>query len=135
MGKGVGKQYALTTAVAQEFRPLLITFARQLIEEYKCDGPSEKAMAEVAATAYVRVIQYSEVLSRVKHAESVTNEKNGFYNIISKELDRAYRHFESSISMLKQMKLPAINLKVHSKNTFIADKQQFNNVQENNESK
>lgn len=135
MGKGVGEQFALTNVVAKEFSPLLISFARQLIEEYKCVGPSEKAMAEVAAAAYVRILQYSEVFSTVKNGQSITNEKNGFYNNISKELDRAHRHFESAVSMLKQMKVPTMNLKVHSKNTFIADKQQFNNVKENNESK
>jgi hypothetical protein len=135
MGKGVAEQFALTNVVAKEYSPLLISFARQLIEEYKCVGPSEKAMAEVAAAAYVRILQYSEVFSTVKNGQSITNEKNGFYNNISKELDRAHRHFESAISMLKQMKVPTMNLKVHSKNTFIADKQQFNNLQENNESK
>jgi hypothetical protein len=135
MGKGVAEQFALTNVVAKEYSPLLISFARQLIEEYKCIGPSEKAMAEVAAAAYVRILQYSELFSTVKNGQSITNEKNGFYNNISKELDRAHRHFESAISMLKQMKVPTMNLKVHSKNTFIADKQQFNNLQENNESK
>ena len=135
MGKGVAEQFALTNVVAKEYSPLLISFARQLIEEYKCVGPSEKAMAEVAAAAYVRILQYSELFSTVKNGQSITNEKNGFYNNISKELDRAHRHFESAISMLKQMKVPTMNLKVHSKNTFIADKQQFNNLQENNESK
>jgi hypothetical protein len=135
MGEGVGRQVAISTVVSEDYRPFVIAFARQLIEEYKCDNPSEKAMAEIAAIAYVRVMEYTDLFTSIKKTEMVSSENNGFYNTVSKELDRAHRHFESAISMLKQMKVPAINLKVHSKNTFIADKQQFNNVQENNESK
>ena len=135
MGEGVGRQAEISTVVSEDYQPFLIAFARQLIEEYKCDNPSEKAMAEVAAIAYVRVLEYTDLFRCIRKTNDISNEKNGFYNTVSKELDRAHRHFESSISMLKQMKVPPINLKVHSKNTFIADKQQFNNVQENNESK
>lgn len=58
----------------------------------------------------------------------LSHEKNGFYSIVSKELDRAHRQFESALSTLKQMKVPALAFTVNSKNTFIADKQQFNNV-------
>lgn len=128
MSEGIGTQFALSAITPKIYQPLIVAFARQLIEEYKCDGPSEKAIAEVAAGAYIRILEYSELFIHMRKNSELSHEKNGFYSIVSKELDRAHRQFESALSTLKQMKVPALAFTVNSKNTFIADKQQFNNV-------
>ena len=126
MACGVGNQYAITETVEPHYQPLLISFARQLIDEYKCEAPSEKAMAEAAALAYIRVITFSAKIHGIRRMESTSPEINGYYAIIGKELDRANRHYQTSIATLRQMKQPPLTVQVNAKTALIAQNQQIN---------
>jgi len=58
-----------------------------------------------------------------------TKEINNFLSIMSKDVDRANRHFITALETLKQFKQPQLKVNVKTKNAFIAEKQQFNNNQ------
>ena len=137
MATGVGTQFASVMAVQHRYRPLFISFTRQLVDEYKCDGPSQIAIAEVAASAYVRVIKIQrEMESMPSQIDLMTSESNRYYSILSKDLDRAERHFITAVGMLKHMNVSPVSVKINAQNAFIADKQQFNKINnQNNESK
>jgi len=137
MATGVGTQFASVMAVPHRYRPLFISFTRQLVDEYKCDGPSQIAIAEVAASAYVRIIKIQrEMESMPSQIDLMTPESNRYYSILSKDLDRAERHFITAVGMLKHMNVSPVSVKINAQNAFIADKQQFNKINDkNNEAK
>lgn len=111
----------------ESHRTFLIDFSNQLIEEYKCDTPSEKSLVHMIATSYIRVLEYSQRLHySVKNAQFLSQEKNGFYNILSKEIDKAHRQFTGAMTLLKQAKSPNIKVNITSENTLIAQNQQLN---------
>ncbi len=118
--------YLAAYTVLKYNRPLVIEFANNLIEEYKCQTASEKSLANIAATAYVRILQYSRKFNDHSCEGYISSEKNGYFNVLSKEIDRAFRQFQSSVAMLKQMKTPAIQVSVKTKTAFIAENQQIN---------
>ena len=58
--------------------------------------------------------------------EYLTHEKNGYYSLISKELDRAHRQYITTLTLLQQIKQPSIKVNVKTKNAYIAENQQIN---------
>jgi len=129
MALGLKNHYALADSCNAYYKPLAIQFARDLVTEYKCETSSEIALAELVAGAYIRVLQYSQTLSGLSRIDFLSNEKNGYYAILSKEVDRANRHFVTALALLKQMKSPTIEVNIKAKTAFIAQNQQINNTQ------
>lgn len=124
---GLETHRPLAETVSKQYEPMVIGFAQQLVKEYRCNTPSEKALAQVIAGAYARIIQYSMVFNNsCTRMGFLTSEKVGFYNMISKEIDRAQRHFISSFVTLKQLKSPNIELNVKAKTAFVSQNQQIN---------
>lgn len=112
--------------VSERYRPFAITFTNQLIEEYQCKTPSEKALAQNIAGAYVRILELSNSTTSMTRADTISQTKNGLYAVLSKELDRAQRHFTSSLLVLKQMKSPSLEVNIKARTAFIAHNQQVN---------
>lgn len=110
---------------------MVMDVAKQIIEEYDCKTASEKATAQIAANAFVRIMENSEVI-RASRNSSINLKLVPYFSIISKELDRATRQYEAAVSNLIRMKTPPINVKVTTKTAFMAGNQQFNVNQENN---
>lgn len=123
--------YILARAVIEEMRPFAIEFANQLTVEYECKSPTEKALVETVAAAYLRILQFTQVMTRQMRDEHCSVILNGFYKVASQELDRANRHFISAISTLKQLKSPAITVQVKATTAFVSQNQQINATQTN----
>jgi hypothetical protein len=104
-----------------------LNFYRNLITEYDCKTVSEKTTAQLVANAYVRIMEYSRRMEYCRISKETTNEINGYWAIIGKELDRANRQYASALIILKQLKAPALQINV--KNAFIAENQQINSNQ------
>jgi hypothetical protein len=107
----------------------VINFYRDLIAEYNCKTPSEKSTAQLVANAHVRVLEYSRTMEYCRSSTEVTSETNGYWAIISKELDRANRQYISALIILKQLKTPNFQINVMTKNAFLAQNQQVNSNQ------
>ena len=108
-------------------RPMVIRPAD--VAEYNCTTASEKALAEVVVSAYARILECSQTMQDIALVKYSTNILNGLYAVISKELDRAHRHFITSLTTLRQMKAPQIDVRVNAKTAFIGGNQQFNTTQ------
>jgi len=130
---GLDTQAPLWESVSNKYAALTIEFCKQLIEEYDCKAASEKALAQVVANAFGRIMEFSNTLGKCRDLEYARNEVNGYYSIISKELDRANRHFASALAMLRQIKAPLLKINVTAKTAFIAKNQQLNVNQDNND--
>lgn len=133
MATGVGSHKSIALSVDRDYAPLVISFAQQLVQEYECSTPSEKSLAEVAANAYVRIISTAEQLSTVKKVREPSNLQTNWYAMLSKELDRAERHFFTALSSLKQLRLPSVSVNIKTKAAFVAEQQQFNNSDAHND--
>ncbi len=123
---GLDTHYELANTVREGIRPLVLDFARKLVKEYDCQTVSEKATAEVVVMSYARILEFTRVMNRVVRLEGITHEINSLYGMVSKELDRANRHFVTALSTLRQIKAPQIGVKVNAKTAFIGGNQQFN---------
>lgn len=123
---GLDNHYPLAETVEQRYRPLVIEFARGLVQEYNCQTPSEKALAQVVVGAYARILEYSRSLQACGKTDWFSHERNGFCSMLSKELDRANRHFVTALTTLKQIRTPSLQINVRTRAAFVAQNQQLN---------
>lgn len=116
----------LAEAVKEEYRPLVVEIIKCLEREYDCKTASEISLAETIASAHVRKIQCSKALSAFMSRPEVDRLGVEYGRFLSKELDRAHRHYTSALAVLRQIKNPAMELNINVKNAFIAKNQQIN---------
>ena len=112
LASGVGSQYTIADAVDEQYAPLAVSFARQLIAEYGCKTPGEIAMVEVVAVSYVHFLEASKLMRVYKRDP-----------IVDKKVDRAHRRYISALGALRQMKAPSVSVKVITQNAFVAQNQ------------
>ena len=110
-----------------EYRTLVIEMTNQLIEEYGCTTASEKSLAQMVAQSYGRFMEYSREFNRSTRIEFLSSQKNGYYGLFSKEVDRAFRQYLSALTTLRQMKSPPMEVHVKAHTAFVAQNQQLNN--------
>lgn len=144
----------MTNAIPKEYSTFAVDFLRQLQKQYDCQTIAEKAIAELATISYIRTLDIQERMT-----ESLNNQKhlstghadcgsNPFdplnhlhackraelglklLNILSKELDRANRHYLTSIQTLKIMKQPRMQVNIKTGTAVIGQNQI---VQSNNQ--
>jgi len=125
---------SMIEGVTERYRGLMINFRRGLIKEYDCQTISEKALVDMVVSAYARVLTYSNKFLCLKDPEYLSNERSTFLSVLSKEIDRANRHFLAALETLKQFKQPEFSLNIRTKNAFIAQNQNLiNNQNKSNE--
>ena len=61
--------------------------------------------------------------------EYISDERTRYLGYLSKQMDRAHRQYLSALMTLKQLKAPAIEMNIKTKNTFVAQNQQINATQ------
>lgn len=124
---GLETHYPIVETVNQSYRPLAIEFSRQLIKEFDCKTPSEKALAQIVVNAYLRVIDSSRRYNNcLAAAEYLSDERTRYLAVVSKHLDRANRQFITALTTLKQIKTPSLEINVKTKTAFVAQNQQLN---------
>ncbi len=124
------KHHLIAEALDRDkYRTLVIEIADQLIAEYACKTTSEKMLAETASWAYCRMLEYSSRLNGLINIEYLSNQKNGYYSMLSKEVDRCNRQYLAAIHTLRQVKQPKIAVTFRAHNAFVAQNQQINTPQ------
>lgn len=118
----------MASAIPEQYRTFAIDMLRKLKEEYNCLAVSEQAIAELATINYVRTLEIQRRINAYFDMNSLTDNGVKYLAIISKELDRANRHFLTAIQTLKMLKQPPINVNVKANTAFVGQNQL---VQEN----
>lgn len=118
--------FLLSETVEKQYRAQVIEFSRQLIIDYNCQTAGEKALAEIIVSAYARVLRYSRYLNAATDRESINSTHVALFSVISKELDRANRHFNTALTTLIQIKSPSPEINIRAKTAFVAQNQQIN---------
>ncbi|EKD99967.1 MAG: hypothetical protein ACD_22C00127G0017 [uncultured bacterium] len=127
---GLDNHYPVAETVTSKLQPLVIQMTNDLIAEYSCKTTSEKALAELIAGAYGRYLSYSNTLTGSFNVEYLSSEKNGYFTLLGKEADRAYRQFITALTTLKQLKFPTPQINVRTNTAFVAGNQQINSTKE-----
>jgi hypothetical protein len=119
----------------EDTRGMIINLRRELIKEYACKTYGEKALVDLAVNAYARNLNYSKRLFNSIKMNQTTALLNGFFAIMSKEIDRANRHFITALETLKRFKQPELKVNVKTTNAFISQNQQINSIKEDQKKK
>lgn len=120
--------YFLAETSSTKYRPLAIDYARKLSKEYNCTSPSEKGLVELITGAYIRYIEYSGAFNNAMRLDYLSHEKNAYYTMLSKEVDKAHRQYLTGLATLQQIKNPPPEWKINAKTAFISQNQQINAV-------
>jgi hypothetical protein len=124
---GIENNLSMVESVEARYRGLIINLRRELIKEYNCKSYGEKALIDMMVGAYARNLSLTKRLINSSGKDYTTALLNNYISAMSKEVDRANRHFITALETLRQMKQPELKVNIKSKNAFIAQNQQFNN--------
>lgn len=113
----------MSTVIPEQYRSLAIDMMRQLQKEFDCHTASEKATAELAAVNYIRTLEVQNRITRYVALGTISENGVKFLAIMSNELDRANRHYLTTIQALKTMKQPHLELNIKTNTTVIGQNQ------------
>lgn len=119
----------VTAAIPGKYRTFCIDFFRNLQKEYQCELPSEKATAELVALNFVRTLEIQNKINACFAMGEPTEMVIKYLAVLSKELDRANRHYFNALQMLKMLKQPALEVNIRAQTAVIGQNQL---VQSNN---
>ena len=125
--------FMLMKSVGEEYRSLALQMKRDLQEEFDCKTVSERMLVDLMVNSYIKKLRYSD---KMEHNQKYIGHKyDGYRNYRSKEIDRSYRQFTSSLEILRFLRQPAIKVSIKTNNAFVGENQQFNTKVESNEAK
>jgi len=122
----------IRNSLTDDYQDMATSLANGLMLEYDCRTPTEMALARMAAISYAKVLDYGEELRNCRMIEWHSSQKNGYFTMIAKEVDRANRQFMMAVMALRQAKAPKVEVNVTATNAFMAKEQQFNMNQHDN---
>ncbi|MDE2021992.1 MAG: hypothetical protein KGI71_03765 [Patescibacteria group bacterium] len=118
---------ALIASFSERFQGTAKELCTQFINDFSCKTNVEKALAETAALAFMRQLDASRRLNNCFDVDTyITPNKTAYQAMLSKERDRAHRQFLATVSMIKQLKTPAVEMNIRAKTAFVAQNQQIN---------
>lgn len=113
----------LTLAFPVTYQSFALDFSRNLQLEYVCKTPSEKSLAELIAFNYCRVLHTQSRIQNYLNLGKVSDIGTKYLDFLSRELDRANRHFLTALQTIKTMKQPNIEVNVKTQTTVIGQNQ------------
>lgn len=132
MALGLNTHLPVADSVPKEFRSFLVSVTKETERDYNCDTAPAKALAQTIALCHVRIICYTKRLNEMLPNEvSPHKSKNGYYELLGKEIERTQRQLNSTTLTLKQLTTQTQPLNVKANTAFIAQNQQFNHNETN----
>lgn len=127
---GVENDSSILPSIEDDIRGMAIKIRRELIKEHSCETYSEKMMVDMMVSSYMRNITAARKLKNALNMDTTSDIVNKFVSVLSQEVDRAQRHFITSLTALKQIKSPNLSVNVKTNNAFFAQNQQVNTVED-----
>jgi len=94
----------LTISVEEIYKTFGIELMRNLKREYICKTTSEQATAELAAISYIRTMDIQRKINSYLGRGEITDMGVRYLAVMSKELDRANRHYLTAPQTLRLFK-------------------------------
>ena len=113
----------LANSLPELSRTLAIDLMRKIQKEYLCTTPSEKATAELAALSYVRTLDIQRRITNYLEIGTFTDLGVHYLDMLSKELDRANRHYLTAIQTLRTMKQPPLQFNIRADTAVVGQNQ------------
>lgn len=109
----------------------VIGLRAQLIEEYKVQTTSELLFIDIIVNAYFRLINLSGVHAALiedndGRIEYGNQQKINLIKEVGRQIESADHQLITALSSLRAFKQPSVNIKVQTKETYIAQNQQIN---------
>lgn len=120
----------ITEAVSERYKTFVISLSRQFQKEFNCKTASEKAIVELAVVSYIRTIEIQRMMKNYLDQNSSSGIGVQFFATLSKELDRANRHFLTAVQALRMTKQQTMHVNVKTQTAVIGQNQI---VQSNNQ--
>ena len=124
----------LSMATPESYKTFGIDLMRKIQIEYGCVSASEKATAELAASNYVRTLVIQRHITNYLSLGTISEIGVKFLAVLGKELDRANRHYLTTIQTLRMLKQPPIQVNIKT-NTAVVGQNQIVQTNSNNELK
>ena len=109
--------------IPEQYKTFGVDMMRQLQKEYNCTTISEKATAELATISYIRTLGVQSRINSYLGKGELTEIGVKFLAVMSKELDRANRHYLTAIQALRLLKQPPMQIKVSADTAIIGQNQ------------
>lgn len=116
------KGVLLINSVPSLYQVFALDFCKKLQFEYKCKTDSEKSLAEITAINFVRVLDIQKKLANLT-VSATTRYDVQYVAVLSKELDRAERHYLTSLQALRTLRNPSFELNIKANNAVIGNNQ------------
>lgn len=99
-----------------------LDFNKNLQKEFDCKTPSERSLAEVVTLNFIRIL---ETQRKIKDNQKSVKTRYDiqYIAILSKELDRAERHYMTSLEALRTLHSPSFNVSIKTNTAVIGQNQ------------
>lgn len=120
----------LAEASSELVRVCVAQFSKDLMQQYKCDTVAKKSLAEITALNFGRILSIQKYLLGFARKDEYSDLTSKIVGVLSKELDRAQRHYLTSLQALEMgVQLP-LRVNIHTHSTNIANQQAIQQVGE-----
>jgi len=106
-----------------KYRPFVIDLNRKIQKEFDCRTVSEKSLAESVAMNFCRTLYLQNKIDCYLQRRSFTDIGVGYLNYLSKDLDRANRHYLTSLQALKSIKQPNLEVNINAQTAVVGQNQ------------
>lgn len=119
-----------------QYLNFLTTTRDKLVKEYNCKTPIELMLVDRIVASYWRAMKCDKFFNRYLIQEngdlSYDQMKINFLNGLNRSTELADRQLNANIILLKELKQPKLNVKISTKNAYVANNQQIINKSEEN---
>ncbi|MFH1792149.1 MAG: hypothetical protein ABH819_00710 [Patescibacteria group bacterium] len=113
----------LCTSVPERFSVFALEFSKKLQDEFKCVTASEKSLAEITSLNFIRTLWIQDRIKAYLGVGSITDMGVKYLDVLSRELDRAERHYQTSLQVLKMFKSPDIKVNIKTNTAVVGQNQ------------
>jgi len=113
----------MTQDVPEIYKTFSIDFNHNLQKEYQCKTPSEKATAELVTINFVRTLAIQSKIVFLFGKGEYSDISIRYLAVLSKELDRANRHYLVSLQTLKMIKQPIFQMNIKTQTAVVGQNQ------------
>jgi len=117
------KGMLLTSCFPTTHQSFAIDLNRKFQKEFDCKTPMEKSLAELAVINFCRTLYIQKKINDYLERGVVTDIGVGYLNFLSKELDRANRHYLTALQSIKAIKQPNIEVNVKTQTAVFGHNQ------------
>lgn len=117
------KGVLLINSLPELFRVFALEFSKNLQSEFKCTTASEKSLAEVTSLNFIRTLWIQDRIRAYLGIGSITDTGVKYLDVLSKELDRANRHYLNSLQTLKMIKQPILEVNIKTQTAVVGQNQ------------